>query len=110
MPARASAAGKLALAAPGRAAAQAPPTRLLPLTHDNPAFPREALVRGVASGTVRARLTIDANGKVTAVDIVDSRPGRVFDRAVTQALSRWTFAAGAAGRRTEVEIAFRRDD
>jgi TonB family protein len=101
---------KLAMAAPSSADAhpRAAP-KLLPIAHDEPEFPREALARGVSSGTVKARLAIDAGGKVTAVAIVDSRPGRVFDRAVTQALSRWTFPAGDAGRSTEVEIDFKRD-
>ena len=36
-----------------------------------------------SKGTVRARLTIDAAGRVTNVAIVDAQPRRVFDRAVT---------------------------
>jgi len=106
----AAAPDKLAMAAPSSADAhpRAAP-KLLPIAHDEPEFPREALSRGVSSGTVKARLAIDAGGKVTTVAIVDSRPGHVFDRAVTQALSRWTFPAGDAGRSTEVEINFKRD-
>ena len=111
-PAKAAAAAsdKLAMAAPSSADAhpRAVP-KLLPIARDEPEFPREAMARGVSSGTVKARLAIDAGGKVTTVAIVDSRPGRVFDRAVTQALSRWTFPAGDAGRSTEVEINFKRD-
>jgi TonB family protein len=105
-----NAATKLAMAAPNASDAHtAAAARLVPLTREDPEFPREAIARGVSTGTVKARLSIDAAGRVTAVNIVDSSPGRVFDRAVTQALARWTFAAGVAGRSTEVEIAFSRD-
>jgi protein TonB len=101
---------KLAMAAPGGADARPPaPTKLLPISREDPEFPREAISRGVADGTVKALLAIDAAGKVTGVRIVDARPARVFDRAVKDALVHWTFPAGDAGRSTEVEIAFRRN-
>ncbi|MEO6748172.1 MAG: TonB family protein, partial [Casimicrobiaceae bacterium] len=101
---------RLAMAAPTSAAARSVASvRLLPLTRQDPDFPREAIVRGVSSGAVKARLAIDAAGHVSAVNIVDARPTHVFDRAVTDALSRWTFPAGEPGRSTEVEIAFHRD-
>ncbi|MEO6929646.1 MAG: TonB family protein [Casimicrobiaceae bacterium] len=104
------AAVKLAMAAPSGAAAHPPAAmRLLPLTRQDPEFPREAIARGVATGTVTARVAIDAAGHVSAVSIVDARPSRVFDRAVTDALSHWTFPAGEGGRSTEVQIAFHRD-
>ncbi len=101
---------KLAMAAPGSNPAHpVAEVRLLPLTRQDPEFPREAIVRGVSTGVVKARLAIDAGGHVSAVNIVDARPSRVFDRAVSDALSHWTFPAGDAGRSTEVEIAFHRD-
>jgi len=85
------------------------PVTLTPVTREVPDFPREAVNAGVAQGSVRARLTVDAAGRVSAVDIVDAQPRRVFDRAVTRTLSRWTFEPGASGRTTDVEIAFRRE-
>jgi protein TonB len=101
---------KLAMAAPGGADAHPPAhAKLLPISREDPEFPREAISRGVADGTVKALLAIDAAGKVTGVRIVDARPARVFDRAVKDALAHWTFPAGDAGRSTEVEIAFRRN-
>jgi periplasmic protein TonB len=101
---------KLAMAAPSSADARPPAhAKLLPLTREDPEFPREAISRGVADGNVKALLAIDATGKVTGVRIVDARPARVFDRAVKDALAHWTFPAGDAGRSTEVEIAFRRN-
>ncbi len=111
-PARPAAADavKLAMAAPGGADAHPPAhAKLLPISREDPEFPREAISRGVADGTVKALLAIDAAGKVTGVRIVDARPARVFDRAVKDALAHWTFPAGDAGRSTEVEIAFRRN-
>jgi periplasmic protein TonB len=100
----------VAMAAPASAEARPPAAaRLVPLTREEPAFPREAFTRGITNGTVKARLVVDAAGKVTSVSIVDARPTRVFDHAVTDALSHWTFPAGDAGRSTEVEVAFRRD-
>jgi TonB family protein len=100
----------LAMAASSAADAHPPAkVKLLPVARQDPEFPREAFVRGVTHGDVKARLSIDGGGKVTAVDIVEARPARVFDRAVRDALSHWTFPAGAGGRSTEVEIAFHRD-
>jgi protein TonB len=74
----------------------------------DPEFPREALAAGANTGTVKARVSVDAVGVVTRVDIVDANPRRVFDRAVVKTLSQWKFSPGGNGRSTEVEIAFKR--
>lgn len=108
-PAPAPAPAQLASAAPTSVPASSAPKRLTPLTREDPAFPREALARGITHGTVRARLAIDASGKVAGVDILDSQPRRVFDRSVKFALERWTFAPGEASRSTEVEVRFDRE-
>ena len=100
---------QLAVAAPVIQETRIAPLTLTPVTREVPSYPREALQAGVGQGTVKARLSVDAAGRVTAVDIVDAQPMRVFDRAVTRSLARWTFAPGADGRTTDVEIAFRRD-
>jgi len=100
---------QLAAAAPVLQETRIAPVTLTPVTREVPDFPREAVNAGVAQGSVRARLTVDAAGRVTAVDIVDAQPRRVFDRAVMRTLARWTFEPGAGGRTTDVEIAFRRD-
>jgi len=57
---------------------------------------------------VRARLDIDSEGNVTRVLVVEARPERVFDRAVTETLARWRFARGAPNRQFDTEIEFRR--
>ena len=100
---------QLAAAAPVLQETRIAPLTLKPVTREIPEFPREAVNAGVSQGSVRARLTVDGAGRVTAVDIVDAQPRRVFDRAVTRTLARWTFEPGANGRTTEIEIAFRRE-
>ena len=99
---------QLAAATPSFLPTRAQPHALEPISRESPEFPREALAAGVDTGVVRARLSIDASGRVTGVEIVESRPRRIFDRAVSRALSRWTYAPGEAGRTTDVEIAFSR--
>src|ERR1700742_2967059 len=56
-----------------------------------PDFPREAVAAGASSGRVKARMSIDASGEVTRVEIVEANPHRVFDRAVIHSLSQWRF-------------------
>ena len=73
-----------------------------------PGFPQEAMVAGADKGRVRARLTIDASGEVSRVEIVEAAPRRVFDRVVTRTLAQWRFNNGADGRAFEVDIQFQR--
>ena len=80
--------------------------QMRPVSKVDPEFPREAQLASVDHGRVKARLTIDAAGDVTRVDIVESNPRRVFDRAVTRSLSQWRYEKGADGRTVEVELDF----
>lgn len=73
-----------------------------------PEFPRAAVIEGIAAGTVKARLRINAQGGVTDVAILAADPPRVFDRAAVRALENWKFNPGAANRTYDVEIAFKR--
>lgn len=77
------------------------------LSREAPDFPREAARAGVESGSVRARVIINAAGTVSSVVILEAKPARVFDRSVTQALQRWKFNAGAEGRTYETEVNFK---
>lgn len=77
------------------------------LSREQPQFPKEAARSGVEAGRVRAKLVIDAAGGVSDVVIVEAAPSRVFDRSVTQALSRWKFNPGVEGRTYETEINFK---
>ena len=80
---------------------------LRPVHRVDPDFPTEAVKAGATKGKVTVRLTLDANGKVTNVEIVDAIPRRLFDRAVQRALADWRYAEGPAGRIVEVEVAFK---
>lgn len=112
------AAEPVAASAPMVVASAAPTSRPAPsqevtpivsvVAREQPEFPRDAARQGVESGAVRARLTINASGDVTNVAIVQARPLRVFDRAVTSALSRWKFNPGAEGRTYDTEVSFSR--
>jgi protein TonB len=75
-----------------------------------PEFPKEAAREGLTRGSVRARVLIDGAGNVTSVDILDSRPSRVFDRAVRRALMDWKFNPGTENRNYEAEIDFKREN
>ena len=77
------------------------------LSREQPDFPREAVRAGVESGSVRARVVINAAGGVSSVVILEARPARVFDRSVSQALQRWKFNPGAEGRTYETEVNFK---
>lgn len=97
----------VAKAAP-TAAAPAPSLTVTPVSRVAPDFPRDAVRAGVDSGIVRAKLTIDAGGNVTNVQIVEARPTRVFDRSVRDTLSKWKFNTGADGRTYDTEVEFKR--
>ncbi len=92
------------------AVAPLPPVKsaLQPIVRETPEFPKEAIAEGVASGTVKARVTLDGSGKVTGIEILDAQPRRVFDRAVRAALWRWQYEPGAPNRTADVEVAFTR--
>lgn len=77
------------------------------ITRVDPDFPREAVQAGVDKGLVKARMTLDANGNVTRVEVVEAAPRRIFDRAVVRSLSQWRFTEGPSGRTVETEIEFK---
>lgn len=74
-----------------------------------PDFPREAAQKGISTGVVKAKLTIEANGNVSDVEIVEAEPKRVFDRAVKQALMEWKFEPGEKTTH-EVKLVFKNED
>ncbi len=81
---------------------------LTPVSRVDPEFPREALSAGADTGKVKARMTIDATGEVTRVEIIEANPRRLFDRAVVKTLSQWKFAPGNDGRTMEIDVNFHR--
>jgi len=95
-----AAAPQPAPAAPALAAAKL-------VTRVEPDYPREAIVAGAERGNVKARMTLDGNGNVTRVEVVEANPRRLFDRAVVRALSQWHFNEGPSGRTVETEVEFK---
>jgi len=77
------------------------------VTRVEPDYPREAIVAGAERGSVKARMTLDGNGNVTRVEVVEANPRRLFDRAVVRALSQWHFNEGPSGRTVETEVEFK---
>jgi TonB family protein len=73
-----------------------------------PDFPRAAFQARVDRGLVKARMTLDGRGNVMRVDIVEAKPTRVFDSAVSLALAQWKFNDGAPGRTYDTEVVFQR--
>lgn len=88
-------AGTMVIAAPG----DAPKV----LKKVPPEFPADASVN---AGTVKARVAIDPQGKVTEVKIVEATPQRVFDRAAISALMGWRFEASGAPQAYDVKLVF----
>ena len=74
-----------------------------------PDFPAEASKKGISTGVVKAKLSIEANGSVTEVEILEAEPKRVFDRAVKQALMEWKFEPGEKTTH-EVKLVFKNED
>ncbi|MDR7272690.1 protein TonB [Pelomonas saccharophila] len=74
-----------------------------------PEFPAEASKKGISTGSVKAKMTIEADGKVSDVEIVEAEPKRVFDRAVKAALMEWKFEPGEKGTH-EVKLVFKNED
>jgi protein TonB len=75
-----------------------------------PEFPREAMKQSVDSGTVKAKMTIEPDGKVSDVTIVEAQPPRVFDRAVKSALMDWRFEPSGEKQSHEVKLVFSNAD
>ncbi|HEX7559747.1 MAG TPA: TonB family protein, partial [Usitatibacter sp.] len=81
---------------------------ITPVSRVEPEFPREAIVAGAEKGRVKARMTVDAAGEVTRVEILDATPRRLFERVVIRTLSQWKFSPGSDGRLMEIDIDFHR--
>ncbi|WP_457421290.1 energy transducer TonB [Roseateles sp. P5_E7] len=74
-----------------------------------PEFPNEAAKKGISTGSVKAKLNIEADGKVSSVEIIEAEPKRVFDRAVIAALMEWKFEPGEKASH-EVKLVFKNED
>jgi protein TonB len=87
-------------ATPARSAPAAAPGPLVPVSTPFPPFPSEAIARGRSNGSVTARFTIQADGRVADVRIVEARPEGLFERTVIETLGEWRFEP-TNGDRTE---------
>ena len=63
---------------------------LTPIKVIEPQFPRAAKRRQV-TGWVELRFTVNEAGLVEEVEVVNSKPGSMFNKASIEALSQWTF-------------------
>lgn len=75
-----------------------------------PEFPAEAVRAKVASGSVRAKLSIAGDGKVSDVEIVEAQPRKVFDKAALEALREWRFEAAGEKQTHEVRLVFSNEE
>ncbi|MFG6466796.1 energy transducer TonB [Roseateles sp. BYS87W] len=75
-----------------------------------PEYPAEAVKKNISSGSVRAKIAIAGDGKVSNVDVVEAEPKRVFDRAAVDALSQWKFEGTGAPQTHEVKLVFKSED
>jgi protein TonB len=73
-----------------------------------PDFPEEATRRSVTDGTQKAKLTIDGQGAVTAVQVLDAVPpkAKVFNEAAVAALSKWRFEPSGNGESVGIKLVF----
>jgi TonB family protein len=101
-------AGEVAHVAPVElVVAASPAPSLRAIEHPQPQFPAAAATSGVRDGRVLAQLTVNGDGSVGRVEIVDAQPRNVFDTEVRRALSGWRYEASGQPRQTTVEIVFK---
>ena len=76
-----------------------------PIYREQPEFPTD--VESTDSGHVRARMTVESNGRVSHVEVLESKPRHIFDLATVTALSHWRFAPSPSGFTEETDIVFK---
>ena len=75
---------------PQPAAPRPAANELVAISTPQPAYPAEA-ARSKTSGQVVVSFTVNADGSVSNIDIVSSRPRGVFERNVQAAVRRWKY-------------------
>ncbi|MGY3945095.1 energy transducer TonB [Aeromonas tecta] len=63
---------------------------LIPLQRVEPVYPYRAQQAGI-EGSVTIRFTIDSEGRVGNVEVIEAKPKRQFERAAIQAVSKWRY-------------------
>ncbi len=93
--------------APVMPTAPAPSADAVVVSRRAPPFPVEGIRQGIQTGLVKARLTIDARGNVTNVEIVEAKPIPAFGRETRLTLKDWKFNPGVPNRTYDIEISFK---
>lgn len=63
---------------------------VMPLVRIEPQYPRKAAMTG-KQGWVRLQFDVNETGGVENVEVVESRPPRIFDQAAKRALLKWKY-------------------
>jgi len=63
---------------------------IVPIVRIPPRYPRNAALNGI-EGWVELEFTIEKDGTVSDVKVLNAKPRRVFDQAAKQAILRWKF-------------------
>ncbi len=63
---------------------------VIPIVRIEPQYPREALIEGI-SGYVLVEFTIEPDGSVSDLKVLESQPKRMFDRNAIRAIYKWKF-------------------
>lgn len=71
-------------------------SNVIPLLRIPPRYPMRAANRHI-EGWVKVEFTITEQGTVKNPVVIDSQPGKIFDRAALQAIKRWKFKAKIIG-------------
>jgi protein TonB len=79
------------------------------ITRTVPAFPQEALRDGIRQGRVVARLTIEADGRVSGAQIISAAPLGYFERESRRALATWRYEPPGSATSADVELVFNRE-
>ncbi|MGL4710155.1 MAG: TonB family protein [Aeromonas veronii] len=76
---------------------------LMPLQRIEPVYPYRAQQAGI-EGAVTLRFSVDAEGRVQDVEVVEAKPKRQFERAAIQAINKWRYQArpGASDKLVQV--------
>jgi TonB family protein len=110
--ANATGADRVLVAALGKAAPAPAPSitpQLRIMNRTVPHFPVEAIRAGIQNGRVIARLTIEADGRVSAAQIISASPIGYFERESRRALATWRYEPPGQTTTAEIELAFTRE-
>jgi bla regulator protein BlaR1 len=80
------------LAPSGQYAIKPGKSGIKPLKSRAPNYPWKARKEGI-EGFVELEFSVDAEGRVSDVEILDAVPAGIFEEAASKAISRWTFTA-----------------